>query len=248
MNHQHHAHGHNHCHGDSLNSAEHFSKLAPTYNELIQTKYRDLFLAVTRSLAALGPADGVNWDKNSTHVLDYACGGGLVTKAIAGRVKEVIGIDHAEGMVKVFNEEMEKDNLTHCRAHVGDLDTTLPSAELSGPNFHNFNLIICSAAYHHITDLPLITKRLVERLAPNGVLVVLDRRPGQISDRVKAENTIVHDGFTDQYMVELFEGAGLGKVEVKVCEVKEEEKPVIDGLEGGEMHWPEIFVALGRKL
>lgn len=82
----------------------------------------------------------------------------------------------------------------------------------------------CSQAYHHIPDLPTLTKTLARRLKVGGRLVVID-----ISDRADFEqfvgnNAEVRDvvahkkGFSDQDLRDLFQGTGLLtdiKVEVR---------------------------------
>lgn len=245
--HEHHNHGHGHHHGHShgkdFDSAAHFTKMAPTYNDLLNSKYKEVVVAVNKTLNELGPADGITWDKSSTRVLDYACGTGLVAKTVANRVKEVIGIDHAEGMVKVFNEEMQKDGYTNAQAHHGDLALTPLDAALEDPRLYGFNVAICSLAYHHIPDIKLVTERIAARLAPGGALVIFDRRPAKITDEQMNDKRIAHNGFEDEELKRLFGGAGLSEVEVRVCC----EAVNTTDENGDDVEMPEVFMVIGRK-
>ena len=58
----------------------------------------------------------------------------------------------------------------------GDIFASDPSAEpaINSPEFFNFDFAIVANALHHIEDPELAVKKLVERLRPGGVLVVID--------------------------------------------------------------------------
>jgi tRNA/tmRNA/rRNA uracil-C5-methylase (TrmA/RlmC/RlmD family) len=55
-------------------------------------------------------ADGSSADqaKRPVRLLDYACGTGLVSRALAPFVTQSTGVDIAENMVKQYNENAEK--------------------------------------------------------------------------------------------------------------------------------------------
>lgn len=200
-------------------------------------------------------------------VLDYACGPGTITNILAGRVTEFIGMDISPGMVAEYNERFssmdsttqdssttptttdsnstaEKLNAKAYHANLfAPLGPTSPSGtiDLTSPQFNNFNLVAVGFGYHHFEDLPLVTSRLVERLAPNGVLMILDFFSHAKDEVIDDEsvNTIAHHGFTEAQVKGLFGGVGL--VDVKVLPFGEE---VIMG-SGKAKRWP--FMAVGRK-
>jgi len=64
-------------------------------------------------------------------------------------------------------------------AYQGNLlapDDLSPSA-LASPNFFNFDIAAVGLGLHHFDDPALAARRLVERLRPGGVLLVLDFLP-----------------------------------------------------------------------
>ena len=136
-------------------------------------------------------------------------------------------------MVAHYNEAARSSGLTTQQAHavVGDLiGSEDPVAELSGPEFYNFDVAAIGLGFHHFEDPPLAVKRLGERLkAETGVLVIVDFLPfehnpdaaaahnhnhgghshsGQQQVR-SAQNTIKHNGFTASGIQNLFASAGL---------------------------------------
>ena len=84
-------------------------------------------------------------------------------------------------MVTHYNEAARSSGLTTEQAHavVGDLiGPEEPAAELSGPEFYNFDVAAIGLGFHHFEDPPLAVKRLGERLkAETGVLIIVDFLP-----------------------------------------------------------------------
>ena len=55
--------------------------------------------------------------------------------------------------------------------------------EFSGFDFHLFDIAVVGLGFHHFDDPALAAKRLVERLRPGGVLMILDFLPhGKVAD------------------------------------------------------------------
>jgi hypothetical protein len=139
-------------------------------------------------------------------------------------------------MVTHYNEAARSSGLTTEQAHavVGDLiGPEPPAAELSGPEFYNFDIAAIGLGFHHFEDPPLAVKRLGERLkAETGVLVIVDFLPfehnpeaaaqhnyghghehshsHQEGQQVRsAQHTIKHNGFTATGIQHLFASAGV---------------------------------------
>ena len=159
----------------------------------------------------------------------------------------------ASGMVKEFNRRAEVLGLSPNQFHAleGDLlaDPATQSV-IGGEEFFNFDLITCSAAFHHIENSELASKRLVERLKPGtGVLFILDWVPhgshhhghghphgkdhghgeGLADGRQSpygpypahpSDSTIAHAGFTHERMQSLLTEAGC--VDIKYMELDKE--------------------------
>jgi len=152
-------------------------------------------------------------------VLDYACGPGTVTHAIGNRATEYIGIDLSENMVKAYNAKFSTDDpgTEKFTAHavVGNLLEAESPPSLAGSEFFNFDLAAVGMGFHHFEDVELATKRLVERLKPGGVFVIIDvlTHPKDYSNHPGAPG-ITHDGFSDDQIKKIFNAAGLVDVDV----------------------------------
>jgi len=149
-------------------------------------------------------------------------------------------MDISENMVTHYNEAARSSGLTTEQAHavVGDLiGPEPPAAELSGPEFYNFDVAAIGLGFHHFEDPPLAVKRLGERLkAETGVLIIVDFLPFEHNPDATASNhdhshghshshsehshshqppirsaqhTIKHNGFTATGIQHLFASAGL---------------------------------------
>ncbi|OAG37912.1 hypothetical protein AYO21_07884 [Fonsecaea monophora] len=176
--------------------------------------------------------------KRQVRVLDYACGPGTITHALGARATEYVGIDLSENMVKAYNMRFNPDstntgntsssvdgsfglddrldeNLT-AHAVVGNLlDPKDPRpSHLASPKFFDFDLVAVGLGYHHFQDIQLATKRLVERLRPGGVFLILDfvtHAMEESSDATKERvmHTVAHAGFSEEELRSYFEAAGL---------------------------------------
>jgi len=176
-------------------------------------------------------------------VLDYACGPGTITHALGGRASEYIGIDLSENMVKSYNLRFNpeanasqrlsdgifdlNDEKLAAHAVVGNLiDLKEPSpADLSRPDYFNFDLVVVGLGFHHFQNIPLATARLVERLKPGGVFLILDFVTHAMDEmsKLKSENpdsgdmpthTVAHAGFSEEELKKYFEDAGLTKFDI----------------------------------
>lgn len=106
-------------------------------------------------------------------------------------------------------------------AVVGNLtvpDDPRPAA-LSGPEFFDFDVAVLGLGFHHFEHPALSAQRLVERLRPGGVLVILDfvtHSPhgggsgGGGGGHHGASHTVLHHGFSEAQMKAIFEEAGAG--------------------------------------
>lgn len=99
-------------------------------------------------------------------------------------------------------------------AVVGDL--TVPGdprpAALSGPEFFDFDVAVLGLGFHHFENPALSAQRLVERLRPGGVLVILDfvTHSPHGGGHHGASHTVLHHGFSEEQMKTIFEEAGAG--------------------------------------
>ncbi|PSS03303.1 S-adenosyl-L-methionine-dependent methyltransferase [Coniella lustricola] len=119
---------------------------------------------------------------HSVRVLDYACGTGNMSRAFAPYTTQCVGIDLSEKMVQVYNTRARNQGLDpeEMSAYHGNLcipkDPT-PAAFQDPVQFFNFDMAIVGLGFHHFDDPQLAASRLVARLKPGGVLVILDFLP-----------------------------------------------------------------------
>ena len=131
---------------------------------------------------------------------------------LAGRATEYVGLDLSPNMVKEYNERFSgEDEKLNAHAYNANLfDPSGVPESLNKPEFLDFDLVAVGFGFHHFENLPLVTQRLVDRLKPGGVLMILDfYSHGKDDFKDPAMMTISHHGFTEDQIKNLFAGAGL---------------------------------------
>lgn len=124
-------------------------------------------------------------------------------------------------MVSQYNILAEKagNSREHMHAIHGDLldAEATPSPELTSPEFRDFDLAVMSLALHHVEDADEMIRKLAERLADGGVLVIVDWMDGSESGcqippltDVPVKHTVSRMGFKEEDLKQSFEKAGLG--------------------------------------
>ncbi len=118
--------------------------------------------------------------------LEYGCGTGLVTFAVAEQVGTMYGLDSSGGMIAVVQEKIEALAVTNVMPFHGqlrDLPTTVP-----------LDLIVISMTLHHIDQYQELLSRCYDRLDVGGYLAIADL---EAEDGTFHENNdgIAHFGF-----------------------------------------------------
>ncbi len=137
-------------------------------------------------------------------VLDFGCGTGLVTLALAPLVREVVAADSSSGMLDQLSGKLAASGFTHVHPYLVPHDG---AGEL--PN--GFDLVVSSMTMHHIVDVAALVQRFQAILKPDGMLCIAD---------LQAEDGLFHDdptgvqhhGFALVEMEGFFRQAGLGEV------------------------------------
>ena len=174
-------------------------------------------------------------------LLDYACGTGMISRALGPSVDSIQALDLSSNMVERFNELAVLSDITSvrkARAIVGNIltDQSLP-VELDGPELHNFDVVAVGGGLHHFDDPAAAVGRLAQRLKVGGVLLIVDfieegddgGEGGHGRLPTGADHTIRKHGFNEGEMKEMMRGHGLGgfgwqempeRVEIKLHEGK----------------------------
>jgi len=137
---------------------------------------------------------------NNLKALEFGCGTGLISENLTHRFSEILMMDLSEGMIEQLKLKIEKNKIKNMKTWCGDL-------------FHfndneKFDVIYTSMVFHHIEDLPKVTKKLHELLNKDGKLVVIDLCPddGGFHDELHGFNG--HNGFEIGEMETLLKKAG----------------------------------------
>ena len=156
-------------------------------------------------------------------MIDYACGFGLVSRTLYDHADIIRGVDVSDTMVASYNDISRSSGIPPggMRAVRGNLLDAEAEAPLAGTDFHDADAAFVSMALHHVSDPQLLLARLVQRLAPGGLLVIMDWLVGDADaarafhphnhhkpDATDAHHTISRGGFSADEMRGLFAGAG----------------------------------------
>lgn len=167
-------------------------------------------------------------------MLDYACGDGIVSKALMSHFATIVGIDVSETMLTKYRATAAELGLgaDEMVGVCGDLlsdedkptDPPLPREKL-----HDFDLVVTSMALHHFADPKGAIRKLAALLKVGGVLLVIDwtpldgstaeQREYQAELKASGKEMLMKDhaarhtvskpgGFEKNEMGELFEKAG----------------------------------------
>ncbi|KAK5941966.1 hypothetical protein PMZ80_005917 [Knufia obscura] len=232
--HDHRRHHHNHnAHGMSHDdrNKSHWDSVAKTYNsEKSQREFGNLINKAHEFILSNISAIGVDFIEPSStfekpndqspqktiRVLDYACGPGTITNILAGRATEFIGLDLSPNMVTEYNErfstETDGEKLNAQAFNANLFDPAGEPESLNDPKFFDFDLVAVGFGFHHFENLSTVTQRLVRRLKPGGVLMILDFFSHDMDDKARdhpSANTIAHHGFTESQIKGLFASVGL---------------------------------------
>lgn len=95
---------------------------------------------------------------------------------------KIFGLDVSEKMIEQFNQNAEKTGFADkMSARTGDLLADNVPAELSGPEYNGFDVVVVSMALHHFHDPAKALKTLGPRLKKVGVMIILDIIPEESS-------------------------------------------------------------------
>ncbi|KZO95133.1 S-adenosyl-L-methionine-dependent methyltransferase [Calocera viscosa TUFC12733] len=182
------------------------------------------------------------FDEETTECLDYACGTGLVSRQLAPFCKTILGVDISQGMVDYYNERVSNQGISPLEMRAVRAELTGSPGELDGKKF---DVVVCSQAYHHISDIRGTTKALAGLLRPGGALLVVDLLRSEqalFMHTGKAppehvRHTVAHKGGLEEGEVrECFDFAGLGEWAFDVAYERKVEGRVL-----------KLFIAKGVK-
>lgn len=141
----------------------------------------------------------------TTRALDFGCGTGLVTLALAPLVREIVAADSSKGMLEQLSAKLVEGSANNVQPLLLAHDGT---GGLPAP----FDLVVSSMTMHHIADVAGQIQRFSALLSPGGHLCIadLDAEDGNFHDDPTG---IQHHGFSKAVMEQFFAAAGLEEVD-----------------------------------
>lgn len=156
---------------------------------------------------------------NQMKVLDFGCGTGLLSLLIAKKVKSVLGVDNSQGMLKVFEEKIQKQNIINAK-------TLLHNFDQGDIDLGQFDLVVTSMTMHHIKDVKMFIGKFYKMIKPGGYLAVadLDYEGGVFHENNEG---VFHYGFTQGELAGIFQSYGFE--DLKECIAAELSRPDKNG-------------------
>lgn len=144
--------------------------------------------------------------------LDFGCGTGLVTLALAPLVGEMTAADSSPGMLEQLIAKLAASGIANVRP------VLLPHDGV-GELVDRFDLVVSSMTMHHIRDVAALIRSFHGMLAPHGRLCIADlaTEDGSFHDDPTG---IQHHGFSVAEMEGWFTAAGFTSIRtVPVMEI-----------------------------
>jgi len=97
-------------------------------------------------------------------VLDYGCGAGIVSNAIADKVREIHAIDISSKMIEVAKRKASErniENINYAQATIFD----------DRYQKESFNVVLAFRILHMLEDIQAVIRRIDELLKPGGVFI-----------------------------------------------------------------------------
>ncbi|KAL5120017.1 hypothetical protein ACEQ8H_002115 [Pleosporales sp. CAS-2024a] len=198
-----------------------------------------------------------NGTNESLHVLEIGSGTGLLSFTLSPRVKTLVGVDTADGMIAAFKTklaDLQKPNL----CTINHFLTTPDSRELQdacaalqpgGQPPFRFDLVVSHLTLHHIPSMPEIFALMFACLKPGGVVALTDYEDfGKEAIRFHPESKrpgVERHGIRRDEARELLLQTGFKEVRVEeaFCLRKEvDDEEGLDKLDGKEMAFPFLML------
>ena len=136
------------------------------------------FVQDNLDLVGLDPSQKANTSAGEKSFLDYACGNGVLSRALGPYVDKIQALDLSPEMIKQYEKlaaTSDIKSVQQATARVGNLLEEQESAsDFTGSEYQDFSLIGIGVAFHHFDNFQLSIDRLAARLKSGGSLLILD--------------------------------------------------------------------------
>jgi len=204
---------------------ERFNKEAAAWdsNPFVNQMSQEAWKALQEHVRGLQSDD----DAKSLDVLEIGCGTGLLSFMVASKVREVVAVDAAQGMIDVLKAKVDKldvKNIVPVAVMLEDPeDPNLPPADGEAPNGprRKYDLITSHLVLHHIPDLKLVLKTMLRCLKPGGMVALTDFEDfGPEAKRFHPQSKMAgveRHGINAKWMTGLMQDLGFVDVDVNVA-------------------------------
>jgi 2-polyprenyl-3-methyl-5-hydroxy-6-metoxy-1,4-benzoquinol methylase len=139
----------------------------------------------------------LNSNIKSYHALDYGCGSGLVSFALAEHVKSINGMDYSQGMIDVYNAKVKTLNMSN------KITSSIHDINIQNIEENTYDIIVTNMTMHHIKNTDMFIKKLSTGLKKGGYLCIADLETED--GTFHSDNTgVEHFGFDSNNIKELY--------------------------------------------
>ncbi len=167
---------------------------------------------------------------NTMQAMEFGCGTGLVSLALAPKVGSLTALDNSSGMLKVLQEKIDQGKISNIHCLQADIFTKDIEKR--------YDLIFCSMTLHHIKDTKALLQRFYALLNPGGYLAIADLSPEDGSFHKPEIEDCYHKGFDTTQLKGLCEELGFDAIRNDIVHT-------ITKKESGKSY--PIFLLTGKK-
>ena len=183
----------------------HFDEMAMTWDTQKRWERAQLLSAAIKD----------SWGGTPKAVLDFGCGTGLLTFALAPYAGAVYGYDTSTEMQRVFQEKQNSDPSKNVQFVTAEAMESMA-----------YDVIFSSMVLHHIPNINATISGLKRLLAPNGIFLWIDLDTEDGTFHKNEPDFRGHNGFSRHEVQRTLQNCGFSEVNIK--NVYEGEK-AIDG-------------------
>lgn len=136
--------------------------------------------------------------------LDYGAGTGLLTLALAPRVRQVLAVDSSRGMLDILAQKLQARKISNVETLCADFAQDPAPA---GP----YHLITSAMTLHHVDDIPALLRIFFSQLARGGQIALADLDAEDGSFHGHAEG-VHHAGFDRETLLRQLAACGFADV------------------------------------